>query len=194
MSNIRRRIIFLNLSLVFCLSISQVVIGDLKTNPKTSVQEKAKAVKKSTATKQKPSRMSCPYPVNDKVAKGLVADWMQAEMWGQTRSTLVKPSCLERKTKYRLSLPGPPTDVQDPITPLLANKWQLLQLKKAGENKFSTDYRAKIQITGKLKNKSSTFSQEVLFAFPKGMEAKLFGCVMLHSSWEKEFITKECLK
>lgn len=185
------RIIFF--SLILCLSISQWAIDDLKANQKASVQ-KAKTVKKSTNKKQRPSRMSCPYPVNTKVARGLIADWMQAEMWGQTRSTIAKPSCLKRKNKYRLSLHGPPTDVQNPITPLLSSRWQLLQLKRVGESKFSTDYRAKLRITGTLNGKPSSFSQEVLFGFPKGMEAKLFGCVILHSHWEEEFITKECLK
>ena len=191
MSNVWPSVIFL--SLILCLLIPQWVSGDPKSNQKAAIK-KTEAVKRSTNTRQKSSKMSCPYPIDKKAARGLIDDWMQAEMWGQTRPTFAKPSCLKRKTKYKLSLPGPPTDVQTPTTPLIANKWQLLQLRKSGENKFSTDYRAKIRITGTLKGKSISFSQEMLFGFPKGMEAKLFGCVILHSHWEKVFITKKCLK
>ena len=162
-----------------------------QSKSKTS-QQKTKVVKKQN--KSKNSKMSCPQKVNQATAKKLITAWMQAEMWGHTRPTVAKKSCLDKKTQYRLMLPKPQRDVGTPSTSMMASQWKLLSLKRVGESKFSTDYIANIRIAGKIKNKASSFSQKMLFGFPKGMEAKAFGCVMLHSSWKKDFITKQCLK
>ena len=182
-----------SLILIFCLSLffSSLVEGDPKTDSKTS-QQKTRVVKKQN--KSQNSKLSCPEKVNQALAKKLIADWMQAEMWGQTRPIFAKKSCLDKKTQYRLMLPNPQRDVGTPTTPIIASNWKLLSLKKTGENKFSTDYIAGIRITGKVKNKSRSFSQKMLFGFPKGMEAKAFGCVMLHSGWKENFISKQCFK
>ena len=177
------------LTLVFCLPLFCTLA--IEGNQKAS-QQKTKAVKKQD--KSQNSKMPCPKNVNAANAKKLIADWMQAEMWGQTRPQLAKANCLNKATQYRLALPKPSRDIQIPKTPMIANNWKLLSLKKTGENKFSTDYIANIQVIGKVRNKNSTFSQKLLFAFPKGMEAKAFGCVMLHSNWKKDFITKQCSK
>ena len=184
------RMIFL--TLVFCLPLFFTFsVEGQKNNPKPSKQ-KTKVVKKQD--KSQNSKMSCPKNVNTATAKKLIADWMQAEMWGQTRPTLAKANCLNKTTQYRLALPKTSRDVQTPKVPMMASNWKLLSLKKTGESKFSTDYIANIQVTGKVKNKASSFSQKLLFAFPKGMEAKAFGCVMLHSNWQKDFITRQCSK
>lgn len=175
------------LILVFCLPLFFTLA--IEGNQKTS-QQKTKVVKKQD--KSQNSRMSCPKNVNTTTAKKLIADWMQAEMWGQTRPQLAKANCLNKATQYRLALPKGSRDVQISKAPMIASNWKILSLKKTGENKFSTDYVANIQITGKAKN--SSFSQKLLFAFPKGMEAKAFGCVMLHSNWKKDFITRQCSK
>ena len=197
------------LVLIFCLSLffSVSAESDPKTKSKAS-QQKAKTVKKQDKSKtvqqktkvvkkqskSQNSKMSCPQKVNQATAKKLIAAWMQAEMWGHTRPTVAKKSCLDKKTQYRLMLPKPQRDVGTLPTPMIASSWKLLNLKRVGENKFSTDYIANIRIAGKVKNKTSSFSQKMLFGFPKGMEAKAFGCVMLHSNWKKGFITKQCFK
>ena len=144
----------------------------------------------------------CPAKVTKKVARALITNWMQAEMWGQTKPTLAKSSCLERKNPYRLVLPGPPTDHVDLNIHLFATKWRIIRLRKAQDTKFSIDYLADIKVEGlsprtpssKKSQKTTSFSQKVLFSFPRGLEAKVFGCVMLHSSWEQNFIEKACLK
>lgn len=143
----------------------------------------------------------CPLRVTSKIAKEMINDWMQAELWGKTRPTLAKSRCLRNSNKYQLVLPGLPTDLVDSNMDLFASQWKILKIKKVQENTFSTDYLATIKVSGVLprtpatkKPKSSSFSQRVLFAFPKGIEAKAFGCVMLHSSWDKKFIQKSCLK
>ena len=178
--------------MVFCSSLffTLPVESDVESDAK-KIQQKTKTVKKQDKSK---TLRSCPQKVNQVTAKTLIADWMQAEMWGQTRPKLAKTDCLNKKTQYRLALPGNSRDVQAPKSPIMATDWKLLSLKKTGENKFSTDYIADIKITGELKNKTSSFSQKLLFGFPKGMEAKAFGCVMLHSNWKKEFISKQCFK
>ena len=145
----------------------------------------------------------CPARVTSSVARLLITDWMQAEMQGHTKPTLAKNSCLAQKSKYRLVLPGTPTDHVDRTIDLFATKWKIVSLKKIQDTKFSTDYLADIQISGtssrtpsskKSKQKTTSFTQKVLFAFPRGMEAKVFGCVMFHSQWEKDFIQQSCLK
>ena len=76
------------------------------------------------------------------IAKRLITYWMQAEMWGQTRSSIAKTRCLQRKTQYKVVLPGPPTDIAKKPVPVFASGWKLLSLKKLQETKFSTDYIA----------------------------------------------------
>ena len=184
------KIIFL--TLIFCASLlfSVPVESDVKSEVKKD-QQKTKVVKKQDRSK---TSAPCPQKINQATAKTLIGDWMQAEMWGKTRPTFAKDFCLSKTTQYKLALGKPARDVRSPRAPMIANDWKLLSLKKAGENKFSTDYIANIKVTGKMKNKVSSFSQKMLFAFPKGMEAKAFGCVMLHSNWKKDFISKQCLK
>ncbi len=141
---------------------------------------------------QTPAYKACPKRINKTIAKRLITYWMQAEMWGQTRSSIAKTRCLQRKTQYKVVLPGPPTDIAKKPVPVFASGWKLLSLKKLQETKFSTDYIARIQVKATSARKPASFSQKVLFAFPKGMEAKLFGCVMLHSNWQKHFIQRQC--
>ncbi len=137
----------------------------------------------------------CPSQINDAVAKKVVLEWMKGEMWGKTKPWLAKPSCLQRKTKYRLKFLTQRNEPNETKLDIRAKTFKILSLEKRKASALGTNYKVKIFIRGKDKaGKKQEFEQDVMFYFPKSIEKRARGCVSLHSQWNKSFVGEKCVQ
>ena len=137
---------------------------------------------------------SCPKKVTRQSAHDIISEWMKLDLYGHSKKYLAKKNCLEGQSgKYRFTFPSYNTDPMRREIDFFAKSFEILSLRKGTGSKLNTDYFVDIKVSGISENgRRIEHQEEVLFSFPKGTEAVIYGCAIFHSTWSKNFIKREC--
>ena len=141
-------------------------------------------------------RSVCPRNLTAPIAQKLIDDFILQESYGIVRPFLANKMCSSKDVgTFKVIQPKVNAPETNQNIALYYQGHEIKELKRIKRGTLSEDYKVKVVIKGQSpRGKPVTHTQTVYFSFPRGGEEKLYGCVLLNSLWEKNFLRKECEK